>query len=99
MPLGGRILIRARSTGMLAGPVPAVEIDVVDSGTGIPSEVMPRIFDRGFTTKAAGQGTGLGLAICREIVAAHGGAIQVHTAVGSGTTVQVCLPVTTGSPL
>ena len=94
MPTGGRILVRARSTEMLAGPMPAVEIDIVDSGTGIPPEVVPRIFDRGFTTKAVGQGMGLGLAICREIVAAHGGVIEVRTAVGSGTTVQVCLPAT-----
>ena len=97
MPEGGLIIVRARSTEMPAGPMPAVEIDVVDSGTGIPPEVIARIFDRGFTTKPRGQGMGLGLAICREIVAAHGGAIEVRTAVGNGTTVQVSLPALAGS--
>jgi signal transduction histidine kinase len=94
MPDGGRIVVRARRADLPAGPVPAVEIEVSDTGTGIPPEVMPRIFERGFTTKLPGPGTGLGLPICREIVVAHGGAIDVRTVMGRGTTVQVCLPVT-----
>jgi signal transduction histidine kinase len=73
---------------------PALEIGVTDTGRGISPDVVPRIFERGFTTKPPGQGTGLGLAICRDIVLAHGGTIDVRTGVGRGTTVQVCLPVT-----
>jgi len=76
---------------------PALEIDVTDTGPGIAPDVVPRIFERGFTTKPPGQGTGLGLAICRDIVLVHGGTIDVRTGVGRGTTVQVCLPVTRGT--
>ena len=104
MPEGGRILVRVRLTTLrlVVGGVtksetdatPALEIGVTDTGTGISPDVVPRIFERGFTTKPPGQGTGLGLAICRDIVMAHGGTIDVRTGVGRGTTVQVCLPVT-----
>jgi two-component system cell cycle sensor histidine kinase/response regulator CckA len=104
MPDGGRILVRVRLTTLrlVVGGVtksetdatPALEIGVTDTGRGISPDVVPRIFERGFTTKPPGQGTGLGLAICRDIVMAHGGTIDVRTGVGRGTTVQMCLPVT-----
>jgi signal transduction histidine kinase len=104
MPDGGRILVRVRLTTLrlVVGGVtksetdatPALEIGVTDTGKGISPDVVPRIFERGFTTKPPGQGTGLGLAICRDIVMAHGGTIDVRTGVGRGTTVQMCLPVT-----
>ena len=107
MPDGGRILVRVRLTTLrlVVGGIakaetsatPALEIAITDTGTGISADVVPRIFERGFTTKPAGQGTGLGLAICRDLVMAHGGTIDVRTAVGRGTTVQVCLPVRRGS--
>jgi signal transduction histidine kinase len=91
MPNGGRILVRVRQRRTT--PAPTVEICVTDSGMGIHPEVVPRIFERGFTTKPIGQGTGLGLAICQEIVRAHGGAIDLKSSVGRGTTVRVRLPV------
>ena len=104
MPEGGRILVRVRLTTLRlvvgglskaeTDATPALEIDITDTGRGISPDVVPRIFERGFTTKPPGQGTGLGLAICRDIVMAHGGTIDVRTGVGRGTTVQVCLPVT-----
>jgi signal transduction histidine kinase len=93
MPDGGRILVRARLTTRRNDRARAMEIDITDTGRGIPPEAVPRIFERGFTTKPAGQATGLGLAICRDIILAYGGSIDVRTGVGQGTTVQVCLPV------
>jgi signal transduction histidine kinase len=96
MPDGGRIMVRARTDRMPARQVPAIVIDITDTGTGIPLELVPHVFDRGFTTKPPGQGTGLGLAICRDIVQAHGGRIDLTTRPGHGTTVRVSLPVGAG---
>ena len=96
MPDGGRIVVRARTGRMPARPIPAIVIEITDTGTGIPLELVPHVFDRGFTTKPPGQGTGLGLAICRDIIQAHGGRIDLTTQPGHGTTVRVSLPVVTG---
>jgi signal transduction histidine kinase len=93
MPDGGWIMIRARTDRMPATSVPAVIIDITYTGTGIPLELVPHVFERGFTTKPPGQGTGLGLAICQEIVQAHGGRIDLTTRPGQGTTVRVSLPI------
>ncbi|HET9551654.1 MAG TPA: ATP-binding protein [Anaeromyxobacteraceae bacterium] len=69
-----------------------VRLDVIDTGTGIPPDVLPHIFDPFFSTKRHGEGTGLGLAICQRTVAAMGGEIAVRTAPGAGTTMTVRLP-------
>lgn len=73
------------------------EVAVVDRGVGIAPEHLPRLFDRFYRpddsrTSETG-GTGLGLAICREIVAAHGGTIEVVSKLGEGTTFLVLLPL------
>jgi signal transduction histidine kinase len=68
-----------------------VAIDIADTGSGIPSDVLPRIFDVFFTTKPVGVGTGLGLAICHRILTAMNGRIEVKTRVGEGTTFRVTL--------
>jgi signal transduction histidine kinase len=83
-----RILARPRMAVGRTG----VELDVTDTGSGIPPDILPRVFEPFFTTKAPGQGTGLGLTICRDIVREHGGEIQVRSAVNEGTTVTVWLP-------
>ena len=70
-----------------------VELSVGDSGPGIAPELRERIFDRFFTTKAAGVGTGLGLAICRDIVSAHGGHIRAGQSPLGGALFRVELPV------
>jgi two-component system C4-dicarboxylate transport sensor histidine kinase DctB len=67
-----------------------VEIYVSDSGPGIPEDVLPRIFTPFYTTRQ--KGTGLGLAFVKEIVADHGGSIQVNTG-HRGTTFSMALPM------
>jgi PAS domain S-box-containing protein len=70
----------------------SVLVEIVDTGSGIPEEVLPRIFEPFFTTKPPGQGTGLGLSICHRIVVQLGGAISVTSEIGKGTRFVVRLP-------
>jgi two-component system NtrC family sensor kinase len=68
-----------------------VRIDVTDSGTGIPEEAIPYVFDPFFSTKGA-KGTGLGLSVSYGIIAKHGGTIVASSRAGQGTTFSVFLP-------
>ena len=70
-----------------------VRLGVSDTGSGIPPQVLERMFDPFFTTKGVGQGTGLGLSLVHGIVADLGGAIEVRTTVGRGTTFTIWLPI------
>jgi two-component system, cell cycle sensor histidine kinase and response regulator CckA len=70
-----------------------VQFTLVDSGTGIPPEAMPRLFEPFFTTKAPGRGTGLGLSQVYGIVAQHDGHLTVDSQVGQGTTFSIYLPL------
>jgi signal transduction histidine kinase len=93
MPRGGQILIRI-------APDPSnntVDLTVRDTGAGIAPDVLPRIFDRYFSTKqgpdATGKGgTGVGLSMCSEIIEAHQGKIRVESTVGVGTAFTLKLP-------
>ena len=76
-----------------APAVPMVEVSVADSGCGIPEQDLKRIFDPFFTSKGVGKGTGLGLSVSHGIVAAHGGAIEVESTVGEGSTFHIFLPI------
>ncbi len=87
----GEIAISAHSSG------PNVVIEVTDNGSGIPAEVLPRIFEPFVTTKPLGAGVGLGLSICRDIVVRWGGRIDASSTEGSGTTLRVTLPLATES--
>jgi len=83
----GQIRIRTRQDGDW------VEVDIQDTGTGIPEEIRDRIFDPFFTTKRVGEGTGQGLALARAVVVEkHGGTLTFDTVMGKGTTFHVRLP-------
>ncbi|MGI8475849.1 MAG: HAMP domain-containing sensor histidine kinase [Thermomicrobiales bacterium] len=87
-PVGGTIRVSARKVGDW------LEIDVTDSGFGIPEADLPRVFERFFKSDKArrSDGTGLGLAIAKHIVQAHHGAIWARSAVGVGSTFTFSLP-------
>lgn len=84
-PAGGAVDVRLESVG--AG----LSIRVADTGTGIPPEDLPKIFDRFYKGRES-SGSGLGLTIARDLVVAHGGQIHADSRVGQGTTISVTLP-------
>jgi signal transduction histidine kinase len=89
MPRGGWLTVTTRVDGeqQIA--------EVADTGSGIPSEHLARIYDPFFTTKAIGRGTGLGLSITYGIVREHGGSLRCDSAVGQGTRFILSLPTHT----
>lgn len=70
-----------------------VVIRIMDTGKGIPAEILPQIFRPFFTTKRAGEGSGLGLDIVKKIIDKHQGKIEVASEIGKGTTFSIWLPV------
>ena len=74
-----------------------VEVKISDDGCGMPDAMLEKIFDPFFTTRTSGEGSGMGLAIVKNIVAQHHGRLDVHTAVGEGTTFTVRLPLPQGT--
>ena len=86
MPKGGWLSVTTRAAGDSA------VIEVGDTGSGIPSEHLSRIYDPFFTTKALGQGTGLGLSITYGIVHEHDGTITCDSRTGEGTRFVLQLP-------
>lgn len=78
-----------------SAPTPAIVIDVMDDGPGVPAELSDRIFVPFFTTKP--KGSGLGLPIVRKIVDAHEGRIDVSSGPDTGTRFRVTLPISSGS--
>jgi PAS domain S-box-containing protein len=71
-------------------------LEVLDTGQGIPPDLVPRIFEPFFTTKPEGKGTGLGLAVVYGIVTAHGGTVQCVSTPGEGTRFRMTFPVAVG---
>ena len=69
-----------------------IYIEIEDSGSGIPNNILGKIFDPGFTTKGVGVGTGLGLSICYQIIQDHHGEIKVDSVVGKGSKFTIILP-------
>jgi len=95
MPQGGTLTLHSAPASLENG-LPAVLIEFVDTGMGIPAEYLEKVMEPFFTTKGEGKGTGLGLAICRRIVQEHQGTIQVESEFGKGATVRLVLPVRNG---
>jgi PAS domain S-box-containing protein len=101
MPEGGTLTLEAENMEldtvyadaiMEAKPGHYVVWRVMDTGTGIPPEILDRIFDPFFTTKGPGKGTGLGLSTLIGIVKSHGGFVRVYSVPGKGSTFAVYLP-------
>jgi Signal transduction histidine kinase len=86
MPEGGEIFLETRRDAN------EVKIEIADTGPGIDSKDLKKVFDPFFSTKPTGKGTGLGLAVCYGIVTAHGGRIEVSSN-GEGTKFTVILPI------
>ncbi|MEX2187661.1 MAG: HAMP domain-containing sensor histidine kinase [Pirellulales bacterium] len=96
---GGRITIRLSHDA----DSDTVDLLVRDTGSGIPPDKLPHIFDSFFTTKsgpdASGKGgTGLGLSMCRNVIEAHRGKIRVESSVGKGTAFTIKLPAVRNAP-
>ena len=102
MPHGGRLTL----ANAVVSPPPDLAVkhgchpgalfarcSVTDTGTGIPPEILPRIFQPFFTTKAKGKGTGLGLPIVQRVAQETGGFLGVESVVGHGTTFHLYLPI------
>jgi CheY-like chemotaxis protein len=98
---GGTLRIKLSAVSLpseASPPVPEmlpgdyIQITVADTGSGIPAELLERIFEPYFTTKEKDKGTGLGLAVVHGIVASHNGHITVKSETGRGTTFNVYFP-------
>ncbi|MGH7459351.1 MAG: ATP-binding protein [Longimicrobiaceae bacterium] len=96
-PPGGTIRLRAAPAGE-----GGVEVEVEDTGVGIPEEEISRVFEKFYQLENEAQpksaGAGLGLAIARELVEAHGGTISAESEVGRGTTFRVTVPAEPPAP-
>ncbi len=86
-PDGGRVDVTAKQVGETA------EVKVVDNGEGIPTEDLPRVFDRFYRGARSGEGSGLGLSIARHLVDIYGGEIDVESERGNGSRFTVTLPL------
>ncbi len=95
-PRRGGLLARPDDSTLVSLRTDFVEVSVADTGRGIPSEDLPRIFERFYQSDKARtgpRGSGLGLAIAKEIIEAHGGRIRAESVEGVGTRFIVALPV------
>ncbi|MBM4283331.1 MAG: response regulator [Deltaproteobacteria bacterium] len=96
MPQGGRVELTASLPGFATerfAPGQYVRIQVTDNGQGMSEEVRLRSFEPLFTTKPRGKGTGLGLTTCKMLIERSGGAIDLRSTTGVGTTFLIDLPV------
>jgi signal transduction histidine kinase len=91
-PAGGAVTISGRAEG------DHVVIEVMDTGSGIAPEHLPRIWDRLYRADGTGRerGLGLGLSLVKAVVEAHGGRAEVTSEPGRGTTLTIALPRATG---
>jgi PAS domain S-box-containing protein len=100
MPEGGLLTIASRieqDWGEDLKPGRYVVISVADTGTGIAPELLNKVFDPFFTTKSVGKGTGLGLSQVYGIAQQSGGTTRVQSELGTGTTIEIWLPLIDGA--
>jgi len=88
MPQGGNLWVSSKADETND----TVRVIVRDDGTGIPPDILPRLFEPFLTTKETGRGVGLGLAISRSILERHNGSIEVQSEPGRGTIFTITLP-------
>jgi PAS domain S-box-containing protein len=104
MPDGGVVTVRAENRHLGLGDADGtvegdfVAVIVTDTGVGIPADVLPRVFDPFFSTKAADKGTGLGLSQVHGFAHQTGGAVTIASDVGAGTQIIIYLPRAEGAP-
>ena len=102
MPEGGAITIATRRMTIAGDPEIAdgsyCAIRVTDEGVGIPEEILRRVCEPFFTTKAVGQGTGLGLAMVFGLAQQSKGRLSIESTVGRGTRVELALPFSAAAP-
>jgi signal transduction histidine kinase len=85
---GGRLTVGCRTSARGDGVI----LEVSDTGSGIPDEHLPHVFEPFYSTKGQGSGTGLGLSVVVRIIEAHQGTIEVESQVGKGTRFRIELP-------
>jgi signal transduction histidine kinase len=90
MASGGKVTVRLRRVD------DRLRLEVEDTGSGIPSDLLAHIFDPWVTTKEQGKGSGLGLSITRQVIASHGGTIRVDSGPGRGALFTIDLPAAQG---
>jgi PAS domain S-box-containing protein len=93
MPAGGDLTIRTRNMENHQ-----VEVQVEDTGTGMPTETLRRALEPFFTTKEVGKGTGLGLSIVDSTIRAHRGHLEIHSEPGKGTLIRIRFPASGSQP-
>ena len=91
MVSGGKTTVRLVRAG------DRLRLEVEDTGSGIPLDLLAHIFDPWVTTKPQGKGSGLGLSIARQVIVSHGGTIRVHNRPGEGAVFTIDLPAAQGN--
>ncbi|MBI5261459.1 MAG: PAS domain-containing protein [Bradyrhizobium sp.] len=103
MPDGGTIEIKVSECRIdgdsTLAPGSYLELSVIDTGTGMPPEILKRAIEPFFSSKPLGKGTGLGLSMVHGLAVQLGGALQLASTLGKGTTATLLLPVATSAPM
>lgn len=98
MPEGGEIAVSIGAVETAPEAQPMLRIRVSDTGSGIPEEVLAKVTEPFFTTKAPGKGTGLGLSMVSGFAHQSGGEMHIESTVGKGTSIELILPATEAKP-